>query len=178
VIPTSPCATAEPCCDALYDTATHLLTETYDALMVCYPQDCCSPLVAYVTMGNGNDGVVDSLTVTFGQIASSPNTRPGNFGLYRATFFVRLAESGWPVARVDGETIIAPPPAEQAQAARHVYAMGEAMHRKLTYLQGVRRLVPDGVRCSNASVGIMQPVGPSGGVAGWSVPVVVDMPWN
>jgi hypothetical protein len=164
---------------SLHDIAAHLLAEVYDAVSGCYPgPDCCEPLAAYVTLGNGDDGITDSLTVSFGSIASSPNTRPGGLSLWKATFNVRLSESGWPTARVEGEAITLPTPSEQATAARHVLSMGEAIHRRLSMLQSQRGLTPPGVRCSNASVGVMTPVPPQGGVVGWLVPVVIDLPWN
>lgn len=178
MIPTTPCADTEPCCVSMYDIALHLLTETFDAVSACYPGTCVEPLRAYVTLGDGDDGIVDSLTVSAGTTVASPNTIPGSFGLWRATFNVRLRESGWPTARVEGDAIMLPPPEEQAIAAKHVFSMGEAIHRRLSYLMSNRRLVPDGVRCSNATLGAMLPLNPQGGVVGWVVPVIVDLPWN
>lgn len=163
----------------MYSIAAHLLAEVYDAVMDCYPgTDCCSPLAAYVTLGNGDDGVTDSLTVSAAGIVPSPNSAPGGFGLYRATFNVRLAESGWPTARQEGQTLIFPPPEEQARAARHVFSMGEAIHRRLAHLQRTRSLTPSDVRCSNALLGQMTPILPSGGSVGWLAPVTIDLPWN
>lgn len=179
MIPSSTCAADTPCCLELHSIANHLLVETYDAVMACYPGvECCPPLSAYVTLGEGDDGIVDSLTVSIRSIASSVNTRPGQLGLWRATFAIRLSESGWPTARREGTAILMPEPEAQAVAIRHVLSMGEAIHKRLSNLQTRRGLVPDGIRCSNASLGGMTPVGPRGGVAGWLVPVTVDLPWN
>ena len=159
----------------LYDIATHLLTNVFDALTECYPSEC-EPLAAYVTLGNGDDGIKDSLTVSIASVVGSNNTRPGGLGLWRSTFNVILRESGWPTARVDGETIVLPSPSEQAAAARPVFAMGEAMHRRLAYMMTHRGLVPGA--CSSATLGLLTPLNPQGGVVGWSVPVVADLPWN
>jgi hypothetical protein len=178
VIPTTPCADFEPCCLSLSDIATHLLTEMYDAITECYPSTCAQPLAAYITFGNGDDGIVDSLVVAAGQVTSTSEARAGQMNLWRATFTIRLSESGWPTARIEGEEIVLPTPQEQQIAARHVFSMGEAMHRRLSHLMFHRALVPSTVRCSNATVGTMVPVPPSGGVVGWQVPVTVDLPWN
>lgn len=160
------------------DIATHLLTEMYDAITECYPTTCSQPLAAYITFGNGDDGIVDSLTVSAGTVQATPNQRAGQFNLYRVTYTIRLLESGWPTAHVDGDVIVMPSPDAQAIASKHVFSMGEAMHRRLSSLVTQRALVPSSVRCSNATVGTMQPIPPSGGTVGWQVPVVVDLPWN
>jgi hypothetical protein len=179
VIPSSPCDTSEQCCVSLHDIAAHLLAEVYDAVSGCYPgPDCCEPLAAYVTLGSGDDGIIDSLTVAIGGISPSGETRPGGLGLWRATFNVRLSESGWPTGRTEGGAITMPQPTEQATAVRHVLSMGEAIHRRLSTLQTRRGLTPPGVRCSNASIGTMQPILPLGGVVGWLCPVTIDLPWN
>lgn len=179
MIPSTPCSTSDPCCFSLHDIATHLLTHTYDALIECYPPpDCCTPLRAYVTLGNGDDGIVDAVCVMAGGIIGTANQQPGMMNLWRSTFTVRLLESGWPTARVDGDTIVLPSVEEQQAAAVHVYAMGEAMHRRLSYLASKRSLTPSNVRCSNATLGPFLPIPPQGGVAGWQVTVSVDLPWN
>lgn len=179
MIPNTACEPLDACCVSLYEIANHLLAEAYDAVLTCYPTEGdCEPLAAYVTMGSGDDGIKDALTVTSGSIDASPNTRPGVFGLWRATFIVMLRESGWPTAHVDGDAIVLPAPTEQARAAQHVYSMGEALHRRLALLMMNRQLVPDTVSCSNGAIGSMVPLNPQGGVVGWQIPVIVDLPWN
>jgi hypothetical protein len=163
---------------SLHDIAAHLLSETYQAIMQCYPSSCCEPIAAYVSAGDGDDGVKDALTVAVTGVAPSPNTVPGQFGLYKAGFNVRLRESGWPTARQEGDVLVLPTPAEQSAAARHVFAMGEAMHRRLAFLNANRSMTPPGTRCSNATLGPLTPLRPQGGVIGWLVQVTVDLPWN
>jgi len=178
MIPAAPCDnTPEPCCVSLSDIANHLLSETFDALAEC-GVDACEGIVAYVTMGNGDDGISDALTVAFLSTTASPNTRAGQLSLYRATFDVRLRESGWPTAVVEGKAIVLPDPAVQAAAARYMLGRGEAIHRRLAHLSTSRGLVPAGVRCSNGSVGSLSPLAPQGGVAGWTTQVTIDLPWN
>jgi hypothetical protein len=177
MIPVAPCEISDPCCTDLYDIAAHLLASVYDALMACQPE-CCDNIAAYVTLGNGDDAITDALTVQFTTVNASPNSIAGSFSLFRAQFTVILRESGWPTARVDGETIVMPQPSEQANAAKYIYARGEAMHRRLSYLQSSKGLVPPGTTCVTGTVGSMTPLNPLGGVAGWIVPVTVDLPWN
>lgn len=168
----------ELCCTDLADIAAHLLSEVYDALLECRTPECNEEVVAYVTMGNGDDGIVDSLTVAVLSASPSGANRPGTFGLHRAEFDVRLRESGWPTASVEGSVITMPDPAVQASAARYMLSRGEAMHRKLAAMTTSRGLVPAGIRCSNGTLGRLTPLNPQGGVAGWSISVTVDLPWN
>lgn len=167
----------EPCCDSLYSIAAHLLAEGLAALGDCCPAGC-EELAGYVTMGVGDDGITDALTVTVTSIASSAGTVPGSMGLYRATFDVRLRESGWPTAYSDGSGIVLPSPSFQLAAARYMFSRGETLHRRLAYLASSRTLTPSGVRCSNGSVGILTPLFPAGGVVGWTTPVTIDLPWG
>lgn len=179
MIPAAPCDDMpEPCCVSLSDIASHLLSETFNALSECDGAEDCGGIIAYVTMGNGDDGIVDSLTVAFISTTASANTRPGQMGLYRATFDVRLRESGWPTAVVEGKQIVLPDPVVQAAAARYMLSRGEAIHRRLASLSTSRGLVPAGVRCSNGSVGTLSPLAPLGGVVGWTMQVTIDLPWN
>lgn len=179
MIPPPECCDDVACCVNLYDIANHILAEVYDAIQECYPPEgCCDPLAAYVTLGSGDDGIPDALTVSVDSINGSANTIPGGFGLWRANFNVLLRESGWPTAYAEGDTIVRPHPSDQARAAQHVFSMGEAIHRRLAKMQSSRAMVPIGIRCSNASIGSMTPLNPQGGVAGWQVSVGVDLPWN
>lgn len=163
----------------MFAMATHLLTEIYDALQVCYPPvDECPPLAAYVTLGLADDGIPDALTVSATGVDMSPASRPGSFGLWRVNFAVILRESGWPTVHTEGDVIVLPSPTLQAAASAHVYAMGEAMHRKLAYLYINRSLAPAGTACVNATLGGMFPLVPQGGVVGWQASVTADLPWN
>lgn len=176
MIPAAPCDLPDPCCTDLYDIAAHLLAHAFDALQACCSEGC-GELAAYVTLGNGDDAIQDALTVQYTTMSTSPNS-VASISLYRAQYNVILRESGWPTARAEGETIVMPQPGEQASAARYMYARGEALHRRLAYLQSTKRLTPTSTTCVAATVGTMTPLNPLGGVAGWLVPVVVDLPWN
>lgn len=163
----------------MFDMATHLLAEVYDALQLCYTvTEACPQLAAYVTLGLGDDGVPDALTVATTRIDTSPASRAGSFGLWRVNFAVILKESGWPIVHEEGGVIVLPSPTLQAAAAAHVYAMGEAMHRKLANLYIKKNLAPTGVACSSQTLDGMFPLPPRGGVVGWQASVTADLPWN
>ena len=90
----------------------------FDALKACCETGCAG-LSVYVAMGPGDDGIKDALTVNPTLVTASAGTRPGAPGLYRASFDVRLRESGWPTAYVDGTVIQLPEPALQAARRQH-----------------------------------------------------------
>lgn len=179
VLPAAPCDTGpEPCCVSLNDIAQHLLSEAFDALNSCCSGSCEHEVIAYVTVGGGDDGITDALTVAISSVGASVNTRGGGPGLYRAVFEVRLKESGWPTVQVSGDEIALPDPIAQQSAARHLYAHGEAIHRRLAALSTSRGLVPVGTPCANGQVGSLSPLPPQGGVVGWIMPVTVDLAWS
>lgn len=173
----------EPCCTDLHAIATHLLDQVWRNLEPCYSDLDCQPLERYVTMGNGDDGIADKLNVGINSVGTSPASIVANRTLpipaVRAEFVVRLHESGWPTVRVEGSTVSAPPPAEQAMAVRQSLGHAEMMYRTLLHLHTSRQLIPAGVRgCGNALLGQLTPVPPRGGVVGWTATVTVDVLWG
>lgn len=180
-IPSGPCDSgSEARCVSLYDIAAHLVTHSYEAIMEVYPSaDCCEALSAYVTMGRGDDGVVDSVIVALADVRMDAASVPGVFATHTAQFNVILRESGWPTIYLDADGAIAlPAPAEQNAAARHSYSHAEAMYRRLAYLQNTRSLTPDGMPCTRQTIGVLTPLNPSGGVVGWQVPVFIQLGWS
>lgn len=172
-----------PCCDDLWNVASWLLAHVGDALDPCLVGAGCAPLPRYVTMGAGDDGVGDKLNVGINSVAPSPastvNGRTLPFPIIRAEFVVRLHESGWPTIQRQGDLILAPPPEDQAKAARQALAHAEMMYRTLTNLNATRRMLPPTVRgCGNPLLGPLTPVPPRGGVIGWTASVTVDVAWG
>lgn len=163
-------------CNTLNQIAQHLLERTYAALSTCFSGGCEGEIVAYVTSGQGDDGIMDALTVALLQIDPSPLTGPTGSSLWRATFMVLLRESGWPIVRVSEGVPTPPPPEEQAQAIQQLFAHGEAIHRQLSFLKSRNQLSP--TPCRQATIGSLLAVFPQGGVAGWSIPVTIDLPWG
>lgn len=174
--------TPEPCCGDLYAIADHLLTSVFDALKECMgDQGCSMQIVAYVTAGTGDDGVRDALTVEFDGIVPTTRSVQGGNGLLvsRATYTVRLRESGWPIVRREDGTVVVPPPDEQNHAAKYALARGELVYRWLLGMQAQKQIVPTSVMgCPATQVRDFRPMRPSGGVIGWTVTVDVDLPWG
>lgn len=173
----------EVCCVDLYAIASHILTASYDALLPCFDGLECDPLAAYVTIGAGDDGVADALTVEIDTTAPSAGSTVGGrtlpLPLMRAGFTVRLRESGWPTARIDGGKVVAPPPADQNEAARQFVAHGEKLYRNLLNMHSRRQLIPESVPgCGAPLIGALTPMPPRGGVVGWFVSIVVDVPFG
>lgn len=174
----------ESCCNVVYDVAEHLLAQVYDALSNCYDGDCDKPQ-AYITVGFGDDGIQDALTVAIQQVTPSPATGTGRggvsmyMGLYRCTYEIRLRESGWPMVQVEGNTIVTPDPERQNALARHLFSHGEMMYRKIHQLHNAFNLVPSTMpRPANAIIGNLFPLNPSGGIVGWTCTLQLDLPWN
>lgn len=170
------------CCTVLSDIAAHLLDATHGALLECYRDPCLAP-TPYMTMGNGDDAVRDSLTVSFSTAEMTPGSlaagAPVRLPMVTARFSVRLHESGWPTATITGDTINPPDPAAQNRAAVQSFAHGEKMYRKLLHMQSTRQLVPATVKgCGPGAVGPLTPVPPRGGVVGWVTTVTIPVPWG
>ncbi len=167
------CGASDNPCSSLSSVAEYLLAECHDAVLACFAlAPCPDAIVAYVTTGDG-DGIADSLTVAVREIA--PEGAVGGGLAWKVTFLVRLRESGWPVVTTDGSSVILPPVDEQVAATRNLLAHGEALIRRLSTLSRERRLTPRGSRVVGDSIGRLTPLQPSGGVAGWEIPITVKL---
>jgi len=185
MLPNGDCVVSEEvCCTNLYDIAQHILSGLYEGMLECFQPTQCDPggLLAYVTMGDGDDLVLDALTVALTSVDPSFNTVARNetspFGLYRATFTIRLLESGWPMAYEENGEIFVPDPVAQNAMARHAYAHGERMYRRLTYMASHGECVPAGMSCSKVEVSALRAMNPQGGSIGWETTLVLALPWG
>ena len=164
------------CCVELFGVANNVLVAVYDDLRDCYPPSTTDPLVAYVTMGSGDDGVLDSLTVAVtGARPSQVGSRVGPL-MVRASYEVRLRESGWPMVRVDGTQVFLPDPVAQNEAARQSFAHGERLYRKLLRMRSRQEFAGDlpALRGANVEIGQLLPINPQFGSVGWVVPFTID----
>lgn len=182
MLPTSCDPPDEVCCSDLISIAEHLRDELVEALNACI-DDECNLIVGYATMGQGDDGVVNALTVEFDGAEPTAGSASGNTQLpiviARSTFTVRLRESGWPTVTQEGSAAVPPQPSRQHVAAYHAFAHGELMYRTLLSMKASRSIVPSTVRgCLNVVIGPLQPLRPSGGVVGFTARVSVDLPWG
>ncbi len=169
------------CCTDLFTVAEHILSSVHGQLLDCFGADCAE-LPAYVTMGEGDDGVRDALTVAFTTVAPSGGSARQNvqlpITLQRATFIMRLKESGWPMVQIVNAEIVPPQPDRQNALARHAFAHAEKMYRTLLWLKATRTLVPSGVGCTQTSIGPLTPLRPTSGVVGFTSTITLDLPWG
>lgn len=182
-LPLDVCEPAEACCTNLHDFAGHILAQAHAAVNACLTEECAA-IVAYVTLGDGDDGIVDALTVAFTGLSAKPPNRPGQPWVSAANFTVRLRETGWPVVQGEGDQIVFPDPVKQNAAARHVLARLEAIHRKLVWLARPGhpsvataergRMAPNNVPYTAAKVGNMTPLAPRAGVVGGTITVSIE----
>lgn len=186
-LPSSACdIPTDVCCTSLYDSAYHLLTELYDDLSHCYPPDPCGngPLLAYVTHGYGDDGIRDALTVAILGVSTTAKSQDGQgrtipLAAMRGDFEVRLRESGWPMVKRENDVITPPDPALQNELAKHSYAHGEKLYRKMRGLIFSRMTTPASEpQFSFSQLGPLIPLTPLGGVVGWTFRIQVDLVWN
>lgn len=183
MLPAADCLTSdEVCCTTLYDIANNILAGLYEAMLECYQPTFCNAggIIAYVTMGAGDDLVLDALSVSIGSVRISDGTANRNgmspFKSLLVEFEVRLIESGWPMVYEEGGEIFIPDPVEQNAIARHSYAHGERMYRKLLHMATSNGLVPQGSACTSAVVNPLIPMKPAGGTVGWQTSVTMTLP--
>jgi hypothetical protein len=184
-LPLLDCAeSAPPCCSTLHMLATHLLDVVVPGQIECASEQPCpnKELVAYVQHGTDfDDPLCDSLVVFLTSITSSPGSTSINgttvlAPVFRASYRVRLRESGWPMVEDDGDTIYVPDPQLVHRQSVHSYAHGERMFRDLANAHAHKRLVPSG--CSVVRIGDFLPLFTSGGCVGWEIEITVDVPWS
>lgn len=176
----------ETCCTLIFDTANFILNRVYDGIIDCMPPSECASgtLLRYVTMGNGDDGIPDSLTVAFTGSGISPkSTLPGGvtgpLPLCRGTFDIRLREAGWPIVGVANGAITPPDPVKQHAIARHAYAHGEQLYRTVRDFAHSRELTVSGVvKLNNVVLGDLRTLSPLGGIVGFAIPITVDLPFG
>ncbi len=189
MLPSQACANLSDtvCCTTLFDVANYILNTVYDGLISCIAPDCAGgtpTLHKYVTMGNGDDAIVDSLTVAFqGSIVTGKsidgagNTLPVN--AWKGAFEVRLRESGWPVVSTAGDQITPPDPAMQHAMARHALGHGEKMFRLLRNMVNTKKLTPSTyAQPTVATLDGLRTLNPLGGVIGFVATVNLELPWG
>lgn len=175
-LPHEHCAPGDVCCTSLYDVAENLLEIAHTAVVGCSFVECALPeLVGYVSMGQRiEDPQADYLVVSLQSINPTQGDRAGNMQLplYRATFQVKLLETGWPMPHGDDEMIVIPTPELVTNVARHAYAHGEAMYRALANALARKELNPTCNDCYQ-SISPLTPIEPSGGTTGWVMTVTL-----
>lgn len=184
-LPFGPCdIPLDVCCTSLFDVAEHVLDIVLPAVNDCLTPSECSdtPMIAgYVSMGTQiQDPVADYVVVSLQTISTSPGSRDAvgrmQLPMYRATYQVRLLETGWPTAESSGEEIWVPSPEQVHDISRHAYAHGERMFRALADAL-VRKTLGPGA-CTFTAIGQLFPIEPSGGTVGWQTTVEIGIPFR
>lgn len=182
-LPSSDCAPENVCCDMLYTIAANILEVAHCAVIECtVGLPCPLPeIVGYVSVGiQVQDPIPDYLVVSLASLGASPQSSDVAGRMYipqwRATYQVRLLESGWPTPTGDGEEIIVPVPADVAAAAMHSYAHGEKMYRALFTAMERNELNPYANDGTFKRIEPLVPVEPTGGTVGWQTAITVDCP--
>lgn len=174
------CSPVEAICNTLYDYAEHLRCQAMDALDGCFDGGCDGKIRSYLTMGSGDDGIPDALTVAIGPFTPTAGTGTVGPSVYQAQFDVRLRESGYPMVQAaeGGRSIAYPDPQLQHAATRRVMGHAGAILGRLSMLKANGGLAPEGYRCSRGVIGSMVPLPAQGGVSGFSITVVLNLPWG
>ncbi len=173
MLPALDCTPSEVvCCPTFYDIGYHILTRAFAAVQPCSaPSPCETVWHTYVTIGDGDDGVMDALSVALmgvGPSSKSQDTgRLSPIMQIKADYRVRLLDSGWPMVHEDDGVIVQPDPAEQNALARHSYARGEALYRGLLNDVVNGTILPTGMACSATTIDRLLPLKPAGGTVGW-----------
>lgn len=184
MLPDGDCLTAQVvCCTSLYDIAYHILAEVHKDLVQCHEPSPCSPgWITYVTMGDGDDAVMDALSVSVVNVRPSPNSQTGGklspASAFLADFRVRILEAGWPMVREENGELFQPDPVEQNALARHAFGHGERMYRTLISKIANGQIVPNGMNCMSPVLGPLTPIKPAGGTVGWRADVTLTLTWG
>jgi hypothetical protein len=157
-----------------------LATDLLDAAEACYagPRTPPCPPDRYLTFGLLPALNCDALLVTFTGVEPRAAFTGGAVG-NRCTAIPRARLAVWivrcfPTITEDGD---APPPNDvQAATALLDWDLG-CLWDGLIGRWSDKALFPNfpGLDCEAVSFGVAQPYGPQGGVAGWQLPVLVDL---
>lgn len=184
-LPTYDCGVSDPtsaCCTMLFIIGTNIMHTALEAVQRCMASTPCgsNELIGYVSVGQEiQDPVPDYLVVSLAWAGHSPGAQGPNgnrfINLMRATYQVRLIESGWPQPSGDGESVIFPHPDEYMNAGLHSYAHGESMYRALVSSKDLNPY------CSTdcyTHFEPLRPVEPAGGTVGWETFITTDYPMS
>lgn len=170
--------TPEPCCDSLYTAAQQLLTIAQGALEECAGEDLCRELYGFVGAAEPHLAMQDYVAVWYTETTIAP---PGNRSdalkalmvqQPSVTFTVKVSEGGWPTGEAVGTEIYEASAAEIDWASKH--ALG---HAESVYRQTVDSVRTEHVCGTLKAVGPLRPLGPSGGVIGFSFALTMEIPW-
>lgn len=179
---------AETCCTVLFDVADRVRHIATTAVENCFVEQCSHlPWRSYVTVGSSpedyhGDCLVVQMTGIRPSSQSTTSTKTLGVVVFEADYRVQLWETGWPTMETiyngEGDVInIILPDSEIVNAvARHAYAHGESMYRALADAVAKRTLLtPVAGNFGHAQISALEPTNPSGGLAGWSTTIRVQI---
>lgn len=169
--------TPAPCCDSVYMVAAEILNIAWNAFAVCADPASCEPVERFVAAAEPHLATQDYLAVYIAD-ASLPflatgRTKMINVTAARFTYNIKLMESGYPALEQALTEVYEPTAAELNWAAWHSLGHAEAVYRGV-----VSELVGDNVCGELAAINSLRPVGPTGGLIGWTFSVTLEAPWR
>jgi hypothetical protein len=166
------CADCEPCCTSWFDLLDNLLLACFNALETCGNGNCCNGYHRFVSVSEPHDPVRDYIGGWISDVTLAPppgaSAKMVSFVRPRITYNIKLSESGWPMIETPlGGVPVAPGIAERHHAAAHSYS-----HAQLVFT-AARDFLANACG-SMATLGSLRPIGPSGGIVGWTFAAQVN----
>lgn len=173
------------CCNAIWDTANHILAQVAPDLIQCIAGcDCCDgQFYAYVSQGEPETFQSNYLAIWLVNIApsirsgTSSITTVGPANLLRATWSLKLSEGGYP--RMSADMIGTPdlPGFDELHYMnQYVYSHGEQVFRSVMTAVAEKRLVPQGD--TTFTLNSFGPTRTENGSAGYQMNFVTDIHWQ
>lgn len=144
-----------------------------DALNACLGTQC-EPVPAYVTVSEPTyTDQGNYLGVWLQSVDRRISTRAPAFPRPRATYGVKLIETGWPTLEASAASITAPEAERMHALAEHSYAHAESILRAVYGAIASREFSS----CNPGEIGSLRPQLRTGGLVGWQFAVVFDPEW-
>ena len=171
-------------CSSIFAVGTSIMNVALNALNnYPYANACDAPSIeGIVTIGRAVGYEPDMLTVALQNFGPSPGSRDSRGNLpnrvvWRATWQVRLVESGWLTFLEAGDDEIVMSPADLIHAnAAYSYSHAEMMYRALANAV-LGRKIPGACKESScfADLADLTPVDPDGHTVGWETSCTVEI---
>jgi hypothetical protein len=165
-----------PGCAELFDVAESILEAAWVALAPFIPADdspCYPGVSTYVSLGRPPADMHDLLAVWLVQLgptgrSTTAATRGAPFAAVEAIWQIDLWEDAYPTATSNGDQFIVPSPDLLHEVNRYLYAHAHAIYT------GVLANLTE-LPCQTAVPGVLTPLEPQGGSAGWTFRVTTSM---
>lgn len=173
------------CCDTIWNAANHILSQVAPGLMECISGcDCCTgQFYAYVSQSEPE--VLHSNYLAIWLVNISPSIRTNSntvttftqANLLRATWMMKISESGYPRMDSDLNESVSVPGFDELHYMNHyVYSHGEQMFRLLMKAAAEKTLTPQGD--TTFTLQAFGPTRPEAGSTGYTVQFQTDLHWQ